>query len=716
MKHPLLLSAALCCIELTAVAQAPDSTAIAREDSMYRAERGRNYAHIAMRAHYDGSVVRLRWAPDAPGGWLNANRLGYVVERVDLGAIGDTTRREADAFIMLTPQRLLPLDVQGWRDLHDQKPDDVHLMVAGEMIHTALLPQNMGFTGDFQGASDRMRERYGFALLAADLSWPAAEGSALAYTDRNVQPGHEYLYRVRVATASSTYPIGDGAITVNTAAPQPIKRPVVTTLNEQDSLMMIGWPREPHEAHFSAYNVERSGDGGATWKQVNPRPYVSFTNPELPATRNTIVYTDTIDTPGRNYSYRIIGLTPFGTRSEPSEPIKAAYRDRTPPPSPTNVRATEKKGGIEITWDYPAGVQDLKGFHVTRGTSVASDDRALNEKMLPPGTRSFTDRSPELLKHNYYLVIAVDTANNPGLSMSAMGSVTDTIPPAQPVGLVGEVDTNGVVTLRWRLGREPDLYGYHVFWQNQRDHVESRLTGTAVRDTMYVDTISMRTLTEKVYYKVMAVDMNRNGSKHSVLVELKRPDVRPPTKPVFKDYRVSDEGIRLRWAPSSSEDVVRHCLLRRTVGATAWDTILRVPVAERRFEHFDKDSGRPAYYEYAVVAFDDAGWSSFSQQQPRLRMNSRDKLPKVEMLEAEVSKDKRSVQLSWDYAPREEVKFILYKRVGGGKWQEFELLPATARKHVDRLVKPGEEVAYYIQVVTTKGRDSDYSPTSRVQL
>lgn len=716
MKHLLLISAALCCIDITALAQAPDSTAIAREDSAYRAERGRNYAHIAMRAHYDGSVVRLRWAPDAPGGWLNANRLGYVVERVDLGAIGDTSRREADAFITLTPQRLLPLSQQGWRDLHDQRPDDMYLMVAGEMIHTALLPQNMGFTGDIREAADRLRERYGFAVLSADLSWPAAEGSALAYTDRNVQPGREYLYRVKVAGVNTTYPIGDGAITVSTAAAQPIKRPIVTTLNEQDSLMMIGWPREPHEAHFSAYDVERSSDGGTSWKRVNTRPFVSFTNPDLPSTRNNIVYTDTIDVPGRNYSYRIIGLTPFGTRSEPSEPIKASYKDRTPPPSPTNVRATEKNGAIEITWDYPAGVKDLKGFHVTRGTDVASDDRSLNEKLLPPGTRSFVDRSPELLKHNYYLVIAVDTANNPGLSMSAMGSVTDTIPPARPVGLEGKVDTNGVVTLRWRLGKEPDLYGYHVFWQNQRDHVESRLTGTAVRDTVYVDTISMRTLTEKVYYKVMAVDMNKNGSKHSVLVELKRPDLRPPTRPVFKDYSVGDDGIRLRWAPSSSEDVVRHCLLRRTVGAAAWDTILRIPVTESRFEHFDKDSGRPAYYEYAVVAFDDAGWSSFSQQQPKLRMNTRDKLPKVEMLEAEVAKDKRSVQLSWDYAPREEVKFILYKKVGNGKWQEFELLPATARKHVDRLVKPGEQVAYYIQVVTTKGRDSDYSPTSRVQL
>ncbi len=717
MRSLLFTTTALCCTSsLFAQPQLPDSAALAREDSLYRVERGKFYAHIAVKAHYDGRSVRLRWAPDAPGGWINANRIGYVVERADMGSLSDTTFRESGAFVTLSPQKLLPLEQQGWRDLHAKLPDDMYVMVAGEMIHTALLPQNMGFDKDIQGASERLKERYGFALISADLSWPAAEGSALAWTDNTVAPGRQYVYRVRMAAANATYPIGDGAVAVSTERPDAIKRPIITNTNEQDSVVMISWPREAHEAHFSAYDVERSGDGGGTWKKLNSRPFVSFTNPELPAMRDVIVYTDTIDTRKQGYSYRIIGLTAFGMRSEPSKPVQARWRDRTPPPSPTNVRTTEKKGTIEITWDYPAGVTDLKGFHVTRGTSVASDERTLNDKILSPGTRSFVDKAPETLKHNYYLVIAVDTANNPGLSMTAMGSVTDSIPPARPVGLVGQVDTNGVVTIRWRLGKEPDLYGYHVFWSNQRDHVMSRLTGTAVRDSMFVDTISMRTLTETVYYEVMAVDLNKNGSKHSAILELKRPDLRPPTAPVFKDYRVSDSGIWLRWAPSSSEDVTRHCLLRRLVGGNTWDTIARVPIAEKRYEFVDKDSGKPAYYEYAVVAFDDAGWSTFSQQQPRLRMNSREKLPKVEMLEADVVAEKKLVRLSWDYAPRENVKFVLYKSVNGGPWQQIKLLPGDARKWSDMLLKPGQEGSYFIQVVTTKGRDSDYSPKVKVRM
>ena len=717
MRHLLATTTVLFCTSLVAQVALLDTVALLREDSLYRAERGKYYAHILVKSHYDGKVMRLRWAPDAPGGWLNTNQLGYTLERLDLGAIGDTTVHESAAFSALTTQKLMPLGHQGWKDLHTQQPDDIYIMVAGEMIHTALLPKNMGFSADIQAASNVLKERFGFALLSADLSWPAAEGSALGYVDKTVVPGHQYMYRVSVAAASTAYPIESGVALARTDKAEVIKRPVITRINEQDSLILITWPRAPHEEVFTAYDVERSEDGGNSWRKINGHPFVSFTNPELPSTEDVIVYTDTVQATKKQYAYRIIGLTAFGMRSAPSAAVVAQWRDRQPPPAPTTVRAAEKKKGeITITWEYPANVPDLKGFHVTRGTSVESDERALNTELLPPGARSFTDKNPEQHKHNYYLVIAVDTANNPGLSMSAMGSVVDTLPPAMPTGLEGKVDTNGVVTLTWRLGKEPDLYGYHVFWQNQRDHVESRLTGTAVRDTVFVDTISMRTLTEKVFYKIMAVDLNRNGSKHTALVELQRPDLRPPTEPVFKDYRVNDDGIWMKWAPSSSKDVLRHVVLRRTVGEAKWDTVASIPMANKTFEFNDPDKGKPAFYEYAVVAFDDAGWSTFGQTNLKLRMNSKEKLPKVEMLDAAYNADKKWVELTWDYAPRDGVEFVLYKSVAGGKWQQVKLLPNAVRTYKDRLVSPGKECTYFIQVVTANGRDSDYSPKSTVKM
>lgn len=718
MRNLLLTTAALCCTSLSAQVRqaAPDTAALLREDSLWRAERAKYFAHVVVKAHYDGEAVRLRWAPDAAGGWLNANQLGYIVERIDLGAIGDTSLRESSAFTPLTPSPLKPLAQQGWKELHQRIPDDLYVMVAGEMIHSALLPQNMGVGSDFVAASNRLKERFGFALLAADLSWPAAEASALAYVDRAVAPGRQYMYRVKVSGTSASYPIEAGVALVSTAMAERVKKPMITKVQERDSLIMISWPRDAHDAWFSAYDVERSTDEGRTWRKVNARPFVSFTNPDLPGTKDMIVYTDTIDAPKQPYAYRIIGLTAFGTRSEPSVAVTARFRDRTPPPSPSNVQAKERKGAIEITWSYPNDVADLKGFHITRGGTTASDERRLNNELLPPTARSFTDRAPELLKHNYYLVVAVDTAGNPGLSMTAMGSVVDSIPPARPVGLEGRVDTNGVVTLKWRLGKEPDLYGYHVFWRNQRDHVGARLTGTAIRDTVFVDTISMRTLTEKVYYEVMAVDLNKNGSRHSEQIELKRPDLRPPSAPVFTDYRVSDAGIRITWAPSSSEDVTRHVVLRRLVNEAKWDTVARIPIAQRTYSYADMDGGKPAYYEYSVLAFDDAGWSTPAPRTVKLRMNSKEKLPKVEVLTASADADRKLIDLKWQYAPREGVKFILYKREGTGPWQQVNLLAGDVRAYKDRLVKPGSEYSYFIQAVTTKARDSDYSAEVKARL
>jgi fibronectin type 3 domain-containing protein len=695
---------------------APDSAALLREDSLWRAERAKYFAHVVVKAHYDGDAVRLRWAPDAAGGWLNANQLGYVVERIDLGAIGDTSLRESSAFTPLTAAPLKPLGQQGWKDLHQRIPDDLYVMVAGEMIHSALLPQNIGVGKDFVTASNKLKERFGFALLAADLSWPAAEGSALGFVDRAVMPGRQYMYRVKVSGAGTSYPIEAGVALVSTAMAERVKKPIITKVEERDSLIMLSWPREAHEEWFSAYEVERSADAGRTWKRLNARPFLSFTNPDLPGTKDVIVYTDTVDATKQPYAYRIIGLTAFGTRSEPSAAVTARFKDRTPPPSPSNVQAKERNGAIDITWAYPSGVADLKGFHITRGGTTASDERRLNAELLPPTARSFTDRAPELLRHNFYLVVAIDTAGNPGLSMTAMGSVADSVPPARPTGLEGKVDTNGVVTLKWRLGKEPDLYGYHVFWRNQRDHVGARLTGTAIRDTVFVDTISMRTLTEKVYYAVMAVDLNRNGSAHSEQIELKRPDLRPPAAPVFTDYRVSDAGIRITWAPSGSEDVTRHVVLRRKVNEAKWDTVARIPIAQRTFFYEDKDGGKPAYYEYNVLAFDDAGWSTPAPRTVKLRMNSKEKLPRVEVLTARADSDKGLVDLAWQYAPRDGVKFILYKREGSGPWQQVKLFTGDVRAYKDRLVKPGLEYSYFIQAVTTKARDSDYSPEVKAKL
>ncbi len=73
-----------------------------------------------------------------------------------------------------------------------------------------------------------------------------------------------------------------------------------------------------------------------------------------------------------------------------------------------------------------------------------------------------------------------------------------------------------------------DIRGFNVFYSNKPDHEFSLLTKTPLTDTVFRDTISLKTLTKKIYYKVVAVDYNSNYSKFSQILELKRPDVVPP--------------------------------------------------------------------------------------------------------------------------------------------------------------------------------------------
>ncbi|HRH68036.1 MAG TPA: hypothetical protein PLB89_00880 [Flavobacteriales bacterium] len=633
------------------------------------------------------------------------------MERADLGVDADTAIAPDPSYVAVTDGDLLPLDIPGWKALHEDSPEDNYVMVAGEMIHEALHPENIGLkNGDILEAAGSFQERMSFALLSADLSWPAALGSALGWEDRSVQKGHRYLYRVRSLADPQVVRVDTGYVMLSTTKPMMIPRPIITEIIERDKCIVLNWPRSAHEAVYTAYDIQRSDDGGGTFHALNKRPYIHFTNPDVPQNKDLITYSDSVPLQYKTYCYRLVGHTPFGTTGPPSDIRKAMARDRTSPPAPTEVRTSEMKAGeIMVTWTYPDDVSDLKGFHVVRGTSVSEPNTALTKTMLPRNARSFADRSAEAHQHHYYMVVAVDTAGNPGISLSALGSVLDSIPPATPVGFSGRVDTSGVVHLSWRMGKEPDLFGYYIYVRNQKDHIESRVNGQPVRDTVYTDTISVRTLTEHVYYRVVAIDMSENQSRRGEPLELARPDVRPPTAPVFTVYSVDAKGIHLKWAPSSSSDVVAHYLLRRPDRSHPWDTLLFVPTVRPQTAYLDMDKGTAAVYEYAILAKDDAGLFSERGKGLRLRMMTSDRPARVQGFKARLEPSANSVQLTWNTDAVMDNTVIILRSKDNGTFTEIERLSSDKSEWKDKLVKPGSSYTYTIQVVDQNGQGSDYA-------
>ena len=98
----------------------------------------------------------------------------------------------------------------------------------------------------------------------------------------------------------------------------------------------------------------------------------------------------------------------------------------------------------------------------------------------------------------------MDKSGNVSYSLSQINNIEDDIAPSAPTGLVGVVDTSGVVLLEWNENPEKDVLGYRVYFANQLDHDFMQRTGRRYEENSFWDTLSMHTLTKYIYYYVVA--------------------------------------------------------------------------------------------------------------------------------------------------------------------------------------------------------------------
>ncbi|MEM9526365.1 MAG: fibronectin type III domain-containing protein, partial [Bacteroidota bacterium] len=444
--------------------------------------------HLQLLTRYGEGGVRLRWAPNSPAAWLLGNHYGYRLERMDLSDpdIGN-------AGLEIIADNIRPLDLAGWKRMDAANQDNDYHLVAAEILHGGLL-EELAAAGPNVVAAQKFFEYYSLALLAADLSWPAAEGLALGYHDRTAVPGKEYLYKISLREQSPDFPVREGAQVATTEKAQSIPPPYVERVEEKEFHVTLLLRRDQHERHFTAFNVERSADGGNSWQRLNEQPWLHAESEGLGT--EFIIFTDSLASNYRSYQYRFQGITPFGSQSPFSEPVTGMGRDKTPPKPAQNLRTTTSPGPtIELTWEYPdAEAGDLAGFLVGRNDASLGTFQPLTETPLPPTTRSFIDPNPDPQAVNYYMVAAVDTAGNGAPSLVTHSVIIDSIPPAAPTGLSGVIDSNGIVDLSWERGPETDILGYQVYFAHADYHVFVQLTGRPQQTLIYQDTITIRSL------------------------------------------------------------------------------------------------------------------------------------------------------------------------------------------------------------------------------
>ncbi len=668
---------------------------------------------IHLIAKNTGNEIILRWMPTTAGVWHLSNKSGYMVERL---AFKDSTDFFGASFQLLSQDTIMPWALNDWESIANKASGDQYAAIAAQTIYGKRNKSDVANkSADFIEKAEEFNNLFNMCALASDYSRNAALAAGLRYEDMRIASDKRYIYRVYSLASTPDFPIDTAYVVVDGKDIKKNPKITIDKVIEGERAVILQWNRMLENA-YSGWFVERSKDHGRTWAKLNKAPYV-----DSPLDANDapdyIVYIDSVDVNYVPYMYRVRGIDAFADLGEPSKPVNGMGRDRQPPAAPTDIEAEQKKPGeMLIKWKYKDEVGDLKGFLVSRRNQVDGIETALTKKMLPKNTRSFVDDSYDPLHNNWYLIYAIDTAGNAMVGMPEYGTIRDSIPPAAPTGLQGSIDTNGIVHLTWDLGSERDILGYSVFYSHAADHVFANRINHPIADTTFQDTINIHVLSEKIFYKVVAYDMARNASAFSEMIMLKKPDVIPPEAALFTDYKVTKDGIRLKWALSTSKDIKRHYLYRQEKGNPAWKLIYRSENKGSYDQYVDQSTVPGKKYRYKIVAEDDDGLQTVSDYILTLKAIDYSLPVAVKKLTLSTDKQKKKVLVKWTYPKSGDFRFVLYRATDGGSFQVVKPLASNTLQYVDTKVKSNRAYEYMIVVAYAGGKKSGFSPIEKIKI
>ncbi|WP_164490231.1 fibronectin type III domain-containing protein [Runella sp. SP2] len=647
-----------------------------------------------------GDSVVVRWAPNQSSFFRQALKSGYLLTR---RSVIDNKTTKLDF-----QETILPWTLEEW--LKNTARRDTLAAACAQLVHGKNTPIGATEAVTLDKILEQQNQndlRMMVALVLADSHPRYARGMALGWVDKKVKKGVQYLYYVIPLTDPQTYPVEVAASSVVNDGPGAPLKMVPVRPESGEHLIKLKWNRRLAESAFSSYHVERSTDGGKTFRRLTKRPWIQ---PPADQMDDIIQYADSVPQNYRNYHYRILGITPFGELA-PSEMIVGMGVDKTPPPSVEQLNAKHLNGAkVSVTWKYPTATGDVAGFVVAKATNLEGPFSPLITEPLGPAAREFTDTTAIPYLPNYYKVIAVDTARNLGHSLPVYCIIKDGKGPSKPKGLQGYIDSTGFVRVVWDMNPEPDLMGYRVVSANDRKHVFTVDTKGYLALPVYNDSVTLNTLTRKKYFRVIAYDKNYNPSEASDILELIRPDKIAPTTPVIRDYVVSDTSVALSWAPSSSDDVAYQLLLRRGKSSERWVELAKL--TKDISTYTDKTIKGSAEYGYALVAVDEAGLRSetsfpLNVQTPRITPQ------KVNGIKAIVNPD-NTVLVSWNYAVP-NCRFVVYRAVEKEPFLSYDSVYDN-RQYQDKRPPAKGIVQYAVRVIYPDGLEASLSSVVKVAL
>ena len=651
--------------------------------------------------------VLLRWAVNTPLGWKHANTYGYHIERITI-AIGDELLKQP-VIKKLTVNPIVPKPMMDWENF--VKDNDNAAIAAqamyGEDFDVSVEQGGNGIMSIVNQAK-LLEERFSFALFAADQDFEVAKYSGLAYVDKDVKLNEKYLYKVYTAIPSEKMKVKFGGVYLSLEDYRPLPQPQDFVAVFGDKTVMLTWNFNLLKREYTNYIVERSEDNGISYKSVTNKPIVNLNEQEKDQS-DRMFYIDSIPHNNKEYFYRLKGVSPFGEVGPASNIVKGkGIKALQHNPAIIEAKLMPDNTSAMITWEFPdEGMETVAHFELNRSDEIKEGYQVVLTNISKTIRRiEFKDLSVI----NYFTIAAVGVDGTKRISFPQMIQPVDNTPPAVPIGLTGSIDSTGIVTLQWDKNTETDFLGYRVFRANIEDEEFTQITFRAIPESSITDTVNIKTLNNKTYYKVQAFDKRYNPSGFSEVLELKKPDLIPPTKPVFKSFNADKGVVTLQWVTSSSPDAVKTLVYRKEKGKEVpWQLITEAMLPQNEYK--DTTAEPAVTYLYTLVTMDASGLESDPVTPLTVSLPDNMAKPAIDDFEALVDREGRQVTLKWKYKSDDVLEFLMYKAAEGEKPTLYKIVNANTTKLVDNKLTVNTKYEYLLQAVF---RSRAKSPVKKV--
>lgn len=554
----------------------------------------------------DGIVFKL--FPNDYNQWKQLSTKGWKIERFTIAKDGQNIPLQ---YAMLSPGPILPLEKSQWSNIKDTLPEAALYF---DCLYRTHLDSNNKTIPSLVQTTQENNECFAYAMMAAINKPEISFYGGLKFADMSAIKGENYLYRILAPNKNQTDTI---SILIDFSSPSAFPALNKLIVKQENKNVLINWEEN---AEYYGLTIEKSTDGGNTFKKINEKPIVLGTkiNGNL---ANFLVDTNL------NYEkpivYRSIGIGFLGDPSPASDTTEIICHENNEAYA-TNLTYSKVNKNVILSWDFPIlNEKLLQGFKVMYAPHLDSIMTPLHTGFLDSKTRNIN-----ILNGAYYKIEAWDKSGNLTSSLPLLVVFDDSIAPLSPIIKTSFLDSNNHIHLSWNHNVEKDFYGYKIYRGNFRNSEFSVITPNFFSDTFYIDSLDLSLHRDTIYYYITAADIRYNESISNIIHSIALPDLRKPETPSIFQTVLHKSAIELQWTkPNRKVNYFRITRLN-TDNKSETKTILIEDPFSTNF--LDTNIHSNTNYQYSIEAIGLNGSTSHPSPLVQIKSMPETVLPKLE--------------------------------------------------------------------------------------